>query len=753
MQTRRLTILPLAAASPRGKALVFGEDFGGRAEREAGRGLALEMARAARELPGVEARVGCEEDIASALGANGEALLDLLRPGADGSAAADLIGRLAGEADYLIAGQISLRPDAVWRLQAFDASTGELVGRENIPFREARAADALEAILNAPAALLKGPWSGTRPASMPTPSAEAYVHYCAGLGATSRLAAAPSQDFEPLARLGFGSLLAALAADAEFAPAATALERLAEACLARPDLPRPLIRESLDEALAGGCARPAILRLRGLVEYDMERHRRAMAWFRRAMAEGDAVETCAYYLAKCAEALGDWEEMAGWTARLKRARPGDAASHLIDGVAAMRTNRSQDAIASWREALALDPSLSSARANIALALLEEGRSEEALAEIEGELEAGCPSWEFAHVAALALCEAGDPDRARALVEEFLGSRHVSASGLVEAARVFAKVDEPERAREILEEAMMLAPSSEAADAAGRMLCEMEEPGFARAFQRAAEAALARESPEDLERLEAWTRKFSFSWRLWFIQGMALWQNDLPAKARVCLERARALRPDHPDVLCKLSSLLLELGYLPEARARGEEALASSPEKAELHSQCALVLAYERDFRGAARHLREAARIDPSDRLLALARALVRKIQTRPDFPLPRRGRLPIHLLREPSDRRDMQGIAESQIVRLEHRRAAGPRRLGGRSQREASAEGAASSLPGGAAVAAAVAHSPSSSTPSASAAAVPGEVPPGSAPRGLRAVLAAFMAGLRRALLPRRQAP
>jgi tetratricopeptide (TPR) repeat protein len=687
METRRrLTFLPLAPVSPPGKAPIFGDDFGGEVEREAALGLTLEMARVAESRSGWSVSVLDEGDIARILGADARALSALFDPAraaqepAEPAILLSVIERLAGGEGLLAAGSVGLRPGAVWRLWIFDVAAGRAARRESLRFSEDTAAAALERMLNAPAATLDAidaaeaggrPEAPRRREKLPTRSPEAYLNYCAGLGVASRIEAQTPAN----PRLGCQRFLAALGADAEFSAASEALGRLAEECLAIPGAPREAAREGLDQAIAGGYSTPLLLRLRGMVDFEREEHRRAMVWFRRALAEGDRAETCSYYLAKCAEALRDWEEMAGWTAKLKRAQPRDAASHLIDGVAAMRNNRPEDAIASWREALTLDPELSEARANIALALLESGRIEAAMVEIERELQRGCPNWDFAHVAALVLAESGDKERAKSLVEEFLRTRDLSASGLVEAARVLGKLEEFAAACEVLEEAMMLAPCTDAADSASRYLCELAEPGFEKAFQRVAEAVVNRDPKADFPRLEAWTEKFSYCWHLWYVRAVALWQDGQVDLARSCLERARRLRPGHPEILCKLSSLLLELGYFPEARERAAEALAAAPGHAAIHSQCALAAAYDRDFREALRHLRESQRIDPTDPLAALVAPLIRKLRARPDFPLPRRGRLPARLLREPSERRDLQGIAESQIVRREHRRAEGPRRL------------------------------------------------------------------------------
>ncbi len=264
-------------------------------------------------------------------------------------------------------------------------------------------------------------------------------------------------------------------------------------------------------------------------------------------------------------------------------------------------SRGAEAIAGYRQALALAPGFAAAHNNLANALKEAGRIEEALGHYAEAVRIDPALADAASNYGAALREAGRIDAAIPMLERAATLDPGSWAALNNLGMAFHECNRNADAVRCYRRALELRPDlREARTNLGNSLAALGEEREAIECYRAA-IAQSPEHPDAYSNL-----------------GVLLQERGEVDQAIGCYERALELRPDHSDALSNLGYLLQEQGKLDEAAASYERALAANPRSARAGYNLGLVLIMRGELeRGWALHERRFETVPP----VAVARAL------------------------------------------------------------------------------------------------------------------------------------
>jgi predicted O-linked N-acetylglucosamine transferase (SPINDLY family) len=284
----------------------------------------------------------------------------------------------------------------------------------------------------------------------------------------------------------------------------------------------------------------------------------AEALYRRLLQADPTNPEAWHLLGVLATQRGHPRQALEYIGKALRLRP-DAAFYLNLGVAYQALGQRSDALASFQEAVRLQPDFPEAQNNLGNVLHENGRTDEAVAHWQRAL-ALRPDYPEPH---LNLCQA--------LREQ---GQHGQA---VEHGR----------------EAVRLRPQSAAGHFnLGQALAEQKDFAEAEAcFRRA------------LELQPRWGEAHAHL-------GLALAKQDRRAEAVANLEQAVQYNPDYPDASNALGMVLAELGRPEEAIVHFERAIWLRPDYADAHNNWGQVLRERRQFGPAVEHFRQALRLQP-----------------------------------------------------------------------------------------------------------------------------------------------
>ena len=326
---------------------------------------------------------------------------------------------------------------------------------------------------------------------------------------------------------------------------------------------------------------------------------RVSRWARRRPAWATLAAVLALLLPAAAAGAGYLmaraQEIADARAQARRARQERA---LERGFLQIGGWEPGAAHATFEALLAEDPGRPEAVAGAAIALLRDGRDQEALAFLDARPAAVEALPALAGLRADALRKLGREDEARS-VEEALGEPAAALDAWVQGVRALRAAEEgepgaPARALELFSIAVLLARSAtpilhfQRAEAAGRA----GDLDAARTSARALAALWPDSSPAA------------------FFAGFALHGAGDPAAAVPHYERAVALDPDSFLARNALGAAYMETGDREGAMSTHREMLARDPADVTAHYNLALCLRDGGDHGGAIRHFRAALEQDP-----------------------------------------------------------------------------------------------------------------------------------------------
>jgi tetratricopeptide (TPR) repeat protein len=263
-------------------------------------------------------------------------------------------------------------------------------------------------------------------------------------------------------------------------------------------------------------------------------------------------------------------------------------------VARARTAVWQDGERLWAHALEVDPGFAPGRSNLALDLLAQGRTDEAVRLLEEAvaLEPGRASWRMNLGAALAA--RGERDRARSLLEEVVAED----PGLADAHGTLAVIALREGRRE------------EALAHARRGVEERPGDPLLEVHVAEALAALGRRE-EAIEEYRRIARSYPIAEVLlgWADQERALGRLD---QAEALYARLVELEPSQIDALYNLATLRMHGGKLDDALRLFDRLLTLDPAHAAAHNNRGNVLFTTRRFAAAEQAYRAATTLAPED---------------------------------------------------------------------------------------------------------------------------------------------
>lgn len=264
------------------------------------------------------------------------------------------------------------------------------------------------------------------------------------------------------------------------------------------------------------------------------------------------------------------------------------------------------AAAEYRAALALDPTFTIAKTNLAGTLVDLGEIDEAR-DLFTELEKTNPNdpsirLGFAEIAV----REGRTDEAVSLLLAAAPLAPDDPQYLARAGQIEFNLGKMDEARAYLEQALAIDPSFPIAlGTLGRMYLgagdyEAAEPLFGN---------MAEFLPDDVEAQD--------------LHGQTLLMIGKPELALERFEKAVALEPENVDRLASLSRTYFFLDRLADSRAMLEKALALDPNRGDIHASIGQLDLLGSDFPAALAHYEKAAELDPAnpDNIAAIADAL------------------------------------------------------------------------------------------------------------------------------------
>jgi tetratricopeptide (TPR) repeat protein len=252
-----------------------------------------------------------------------------------------------------------------------------------------------------------------------------------------------------------------------------------------------------------------------------------------------------------------------------------------------KSGRGEEAIARYRQALALQPAFAQAHNNLANVLKAAGRHEEALAHYAEAVRADPALADACSNYGAALREAGRFEAAIPLLERAIAIRPDSAGALNNLGMAYHECRRDAEAVRCYRRALELRPEMhEARNNLGNALAAMGDEAEAIATYRAT-IAMAPQEPDAYSNL-----------------GVILQERGEVEEAIASYRRALALEPDHADALTNIGYLLQEQGRLGEAVDYYSRALEANPRSARAGYNLGLALIVRGDLeRGWALHER------------------------------------------------------------------------------------------------------------------------------------------------------
>jgi tetratricopeptide (TPR) repeat protein len=261
----------------------------------------------------------------------------------------------------------------------------------------------------------------------------------------------------------------------------------------------------------------------------------------------------------------DYEVAVTFLQQAVRADPRCAAPHAVLGMALLELGRSKEALESYDRALALDPDNSELLNNRSNALLQQGRVEEAIEGYDRAL-ARKPDYVAAHVnRAGALLRQKRSEAALGALDRALAIDPVNVRALNDRAVALVGLRRPTEALACIERALKIGPrSAEALNNRGNALLGLTRPVEALAsFDEA--LALAADDPQALNN-----------------RGNALRALNRAQEALSCYDRALRGKPGSSEILSNRGNVLRDLGRHEEALSSYARSLALDPDYAMAH---------------------------------------------------------------------------------------------------------------------------------------------------------------------------
>ena len=294
----------------------------------------------------------------------------------------------------------------------------------------------------------------------------------------------------------------------------------------------------------------------------------ALAWTVRESATTPGARTAwawagAGALAICAgvttRQLGVWQDSLTLFDHAIGATTGNYVAHDNRGLYLFKAGRVDEAMQSYRAALAINPGYLNANNNLGHALSELGRPAEAVPLFRVALQAQPDHLEVRNNLANALADLGQLAEAQEHYDFVLARRPDHVNALNGSAVLLAMQNRPAEARARLEQALRIAPDNASAQANLGNVCSMLGAG-AEALDHYRRAIAL--NPKDAHTP--------------FVAGTLLNGQEKFAEAAELLRQSLALRPNHPDTLAQLGLALVRLGRREEGLRAWRTALQVQP---------------------------------------------------------------------------------------------------------------------------------------------------------------------------------
>ena len=231
--------------------------------------------------------------------------------------------------------------------------------------------------------------------------------------------------------------------------------------------------------------------LLALTYMGLQKHEQALPLLEE-LAPASADPSLHLALAKCYERMGRATEVEKTVARMFKVVPDGAPLHFALAEANERDSNTDGALAEYRKAAGLDPTLIGVRLRISRLLWKDRKFNEAETELEAELknDPGSVDAKF-YLASIYLYRDDNWRRATPLLKEFVRVRPNEKNGYFELGRALLKDNQVPEALRALEKAIALGPN----DASSHYL-------LAQAYRQAGRTADASREFETLKRLRA-----------------------------------------------------------------------------------------------------------------------------------------------------------------------------------------------------------------------------------------------------------
>ena len=252
-----------------------------------------------------------------------------------------------------------------------------------------------------------------------------------------------------------------------------------------------------------------------------------------------------------------------------------AIDHLADGLAQHRAGDHGAAELAYRTALELLPHLPQGLYLLGVLLTETRRAAAARAVLRQAALLRPGHAETRLALARAYAECGDLPEAIALLRVVLADRPRDVGLMLGLAHLHARTGDHDAALAVCRSANAVAPHD--ANVRAALACQLAQAGYPALALTEAEAALA------LDRSQA---------DAWLARGAALRALDRPAEAVAALEHALILAPGRASVLLTLGNARADCGHGAAAAALLRTAVAQGPDVAATHASLAAVLTAE-----------------------------------------------------------------------------------------------------------------------------------------------------------------